>query len=221
MLVLQEEKSQVKVSDAKDQQYAKLGPSNPAEAVDKIVQGSEAIPLTDVTDSVKRQATELRTEYETQKKKLKMDNLAQQELKGNKEKLSKEVRITEHRTTAPDLEGGKSRERKRKIDNLMEQARSLEAQIETANNNSAHLRKNMREIEVALKRAERDWLPFLEQKWRLEKKIRIHDQMVKGVQEQLGQVKRQICELKNEELKEAAINNAVQREFLCDDCRYC
>ena len=136
MLALQEEKTQVKVSDAKVQN-ARTGLIIPA--VDNSVQSSQTIPPTDVTDSVKRQATELRTEYETQKKKLKMDNLAQQELKGNNEKLSKEVRITEHRTTAPDLEGGKNRERKRKIDTLMEQARALEAQIETANNHSAHL----------------------------------------------------------------------------------
>ena len=210
MLVLQEEKSHVKVFDA--------------EAVDKNVQGSQEIPHTVVTDS--GQATELRTEHENQKKKLKMDNLAQQELKRNKEKLSKEAKtlteeVTKHRTTAPDLEGGKTRARKRKVDTLMEQARGLKAQIEEANNHSAHLRENKREIEVVLKRAERDWLQHIEQQWRVEKNIRIQDQLVKDLQNQLGQVKRQICELKNEEAKEATINQAVQEEYLCDDCRYC
>mgnify|MGYP003322975837 CR=1 FL=1 len=53
---------------------------------------------------------------------------------------------------------------------------------------------------------------------KLEKKIREQVEQVKGVQDQLKLVKGQICELKN---KEARRHTAVQKDYLCDDCRYC
>ena len=59
-------------SDAKVQQNAQTGLDIPAEAVNTSAEGNQAIPPTDVNDSLKRQATELNTEYEVQKKKLKM-----------------------------------------------------------------------------------------------------------------------------------------------------
>ena len=130
-----------------------------AEAVDKNVQGSQEIPHTVVTDS--GQATELRTEHENQKKKLKMDNLAKPELKRNKEKLPQDAKIltegvTKHRVTVPDFEEGKSGKRKGKIDTLMEQARALEIHIESTNNDSARVRENIKEAKVALQKVERE-----------------------------------------------------------------
>jgi len=98
--------------------------------------------------SLKRQATKLQTEYETQKKKLKMDNLTQQELKRKEEEKVSKKEITEHKDTAPSFPV--NNRRKGKIDTLMEQVRALEAQMETA----AQVRENMREAELALQRKE-------------------------------------------------------------------
>ena len=58
------------------------------------------------------------------------------------------------------------------------------------------------------------------QRWRLQKKIRDQVDQVKGVQEQLRLLKGQICELKNKEANEAPLHTAVQKHYLCDDCRY-
>ena len=138
-------------SDAKVQQNAQTGLDIPAEAVNTSAEGNQAIPPTDVNDSLKRQATELNTEYEVQKKKLKMDNLTQQELKRN-EAVSKEIKImTDRKTFVPDFE---ETSRERKIDTLMEQVRTLEAEMEMRNNDSVEVRENTREAEVALQRVE-------------------------------------------------------------------
>ena len=138
-------------SDAKVLQNAQTGLNIPAEAVNTSAEGNQAIPPTDVNDSLKRQATELNTEYEVQKKKLKMDNLTQQELKRN-EAVSKEIKImTDRKTFVPDFE---ETSRERKIDTLMEQVRTLEAEMEMRNNDSVEVRENTREAEVALQRVE-------------------------------------------------------------------
>ena len=96
-------------SDAKVQQNAQTGLDIPAEAVNNSAEGNQAIPPTDVNDSLKRQATELNTEYEVQKKKLKMDNLTQQELKWNGA-VSKEIKIMTMVKISPEKEiyGGRN-----------------------------------------------------------------------------------------------------------------
>ena len=56
---------------------------------------------------------------------------------------------------------------------------------------------------------------------RLEKNLRNQMNQMKGVEEQLKLVKGEICELKNKEAREAHLHIAVQKDYLCDDCRYC
>ena len=107
----------------------------------------------DVNDALKRRATELKVEFDAQKKKLEKANIAQKELKRKKEKLSRESNalneeISKRRATVSDFEE-KSKERRRKIDTLMEQVQALEAQIVTTNNHLDHVRHNIREAEVA------------------------------------------------------------------------
>jgi len=112
----------------------------------------------DVNAALKRRAVELKAEMEAQKKKFKLANSAQQELKRKKEKYSREVKelteeITKRRATVSDFEE-KSRERKGQIDVLMKQVHALEAQISTTNNHINHVRQNIKEADVAVHSAQ-------------------------------------------------------------------